>query len=204
MFAFYFLFATSVSFFGSMQPGPVNLTVLSACVQSNFKKAFYIAIGGSIPEVFYSFCAILFAYKIETYTAPLQKLSSYVALVFMLIGVILFFIQSSANTSPKKESKYGLVTGFLVSIINPQLILFWIAIIAALQVKQFSLVKAGFISQMSFALGTGVGAFLLHYALIYFVRTYSTSNAIQMLRQYGNKMMGAMLFVLGLVQYFLS
>jgi threonine/homoserine/homoserine lactone efflux protein len=197
----YFLFAVLTSFFGSMQPGPVNLSVLHVCLKKHYRKALLIAIGGSVPELIYSFLALFFAHKLEHYTLQLQAFSSLVAAIFVLVGIVIYFTKPKQNVAEAKEGKSGFFTGFLVSILNPQLILFWIGIIAALNLQHFDLLNAGFISQAAFALGTGVGAFLLHYLLILLVKKYSASKTVYLIKSYGNRMIGAMLILMGLLQF---
>jgi threonine/homoserine/homoserine lactone efflux protein len=197
----YFFFAALTSFFGSMQPGPVNLSVLHVCLQHQYKKALQIAVGGSVPELIYSFLALFFAHKLERYTIQLQAFASLVAGLFVVIGLIIFFIKPKQKVSEAKEVKSGFMTGFLVSIINPQLILFWIGIIAAMNLQHYDLVNAGFFSQAAFAIGTGVGAFFLHYLLIVLVKKYSASQTVHLIKSYGNKVIGAMLIFMGLVQF---
>lgn len=197
----YFLFATFTSFFGSMQPGPVNLSVLHVCLNKQYKKALDIAIGGSVPELIYSFLALVFAHQLDAYTAQLQAFASIVAGLFIVIGAIIYFIKPKQKVLEAKESKSGFATGFLVSIVNPQLILFWIGIIAAMNLQHVDLVNAGLGSQAAFALGTGVGAFLLHYLLIVLVKKYSASRTVYLIKSYGNKMIGLMLILMGLVQF---
>ncbi|OYU94485.1 MAG: hypothetical protein CFE21_15880 [Bacteroidetes bacterium B1(2017)] len=197
----YFLIAALISFFGSMQPGPVNLTLLHSCVHGHYKRGLYIAIGGSIPELIYSFIALLFAEALAPYTQLLQTVSGYVALAFVVIGIAFFFIKSKANVEEVKERKSGFGSGFLVSIVNPQLILFWLGIIAAMNLQHVDLLHAGILSMFLFAIGTSVGAFLQHYFLIFMVQTYSGSNTVKLIKQYGNKLTGAMLILLGLAQW---
>jgi threonine/homoserine/homoserine lactone efflux protein len=199
----YFLFALSTSFFGSMQPGPVNLSVLHSCLNKQYKKALNIAIGGSVPELIYSFLALVFAHKLNAYTVQLQAFASVVAILFIVVGGVIYFMKPKQRVSDAKESKSGFATGFLISIVNPQLILFWIGIIAAMNLQHFDLVNSGFYSQAAFSIGTGVGAFMLHYLLIVLVKKYSASRTVYLIKSYGNKMIGLMLILMGLVQLFI-
>ncbi|MBP7512040.1 MAG: LysE family transporter [Bacteroidia bacterium] len=199
----YFLFALATSFFGSMQPGPVNLSVLHSCLNKQYKKALNIAIGGSVPELIYSFLALVFAHKLNAYTVQLQAFASVVAILFIVVGGVIYFMKPKQRVSDAKESKSGFATGFLISIVNPQLILFWIGIIAAMNLQHFDLVNSGFYSQAAFSIGTGVGAFMLHYLLIVLVKKYSASRTVYLIKSYGNKMIGLMLILMGLVQLFI-
>ncbi len=199
----YFLFALATSFFGSMQPGPVNLSVLHSCLNKQYKKALNIAIGGSVPELIYSFLALVFAHKLNAYTVQLQAFASVVAILFIVVGGVIYFMKPKQRVLDAKESKSGFATGFLISIVNPQLILFWIGIIAAMNLQHFDLVNSGFYSQAAFSIGTGVGAFMLHYLLIVLVKKYSASRTVYLIKSYGNKMIGLMLILMGLVQLFI-
>lgn len=199
----YFLFAFATSFFGSMQPGPVNLSVLHSCLNKQYEKAFNVAIGGSVPELIYSFLALVFAHKLDAYTVQLQAFASVVAILFIVVGGVIYFMKPKQRVSDAKESKSGFATGFLISIVNPQLILFWIGIIAAMNLQHFDLVNSGLYSQAAFSIGTGVGAFMLHYLLIVLVKKYSASRTVYLIKSYGNKMIGLMLILMGLVQLFI-
>ncbi len=55
---FILLTTAAISFVGSIQVGPVNLTVIQTVLQRRLKDGILVALGGCVPELFYAAAAV--------------------------------------------------------------------------------------------------------------------------------------------------
>lgn len=196
----YFLLASAISFAGSLQPGPVNLSVIAASSNRQYKHALYIAIGGSLPEAFFAFVALFASSFISGFKGEILWLSQCCALVLLAIGIWLFRKPPVQNREVHSVSKYGLWSGVLLSVLNPQLVLFWIAIISWLGIHGLAVSQESPGAQISFALGTSAGAFALHLLLINVCRRFQQTECMKLFAKYSNKIVGIVLITLSLFE----
>ncbi|MCF8253054.1 MAG: LysE family transporter [Bacteroidia bacterium] len=201
---YFFLFAAFISFAGSLQPGPVNLGVLNAAIQERYKFALFIALGGSTPEFIFSLVAWVASAQILPYTEQIQSFSYVIALLFILAGVFIFRSKQVENEGRKLQSANGFVFGFILASLNPQLILFWTAVLAWVRLQGISEELFNRFTMLAFSAGTFAGAFTLHYILLKLVQKHVEGPFIQVLRKHGNKVIGVVLVSLGLIQLLLK
>lgn len=117
-------------FLGSMPvSGPIALIVFRSSLKGQFSRAIRVVIGAAIAEGIY--CAIAtFGYVQISAAYPfLAKYIRYIGAIFLLVLGIVFMFQKvhfADDDSPIPESKRtGLVSGFLIAILNPTLFLTW-------------------------------------------------------------------------------
>lgn len=192
-----FILSSAISFIGSLQPGPVNLAVLTSSVQLKYKNAFFIALGGSWPEFMFSFIA----FKLAAFVVALPIFITYfkiaIIAVFIILAVYLWF--SKANISASVSNKNGFVFGSLLAILNPQLILFWVAAIAYIQTNQvLNLFHNNYILVL-FCLGAMFGALVFHILLIYLSKRWFGNMATVFLK-YADKIMASIFVFLAIFQ----
>lgn len=118
-----FLCTAVLSFAGSLQPGPVNMTVLTATIRNGQRDGLYTAVGGSLPELLYSLLAVLFG------SLFLRVLEEWPALNFLSPVLLtytayqLWFQHRKIRTA--KTGHTGFRSGLLAGLANPLLIAFW-------------------------------------------------------------------------------
>jgi threonine/homoserine/homoserine lactone efflux protein len=200
----YFLLAAFISFLGSCQPGPVNMAVLLTSSDKQFRKALFIAIGGSVPESIYAAVAVYASSIIIGYQDVLQVLAKGFAFAFIAIGIYLFVRKAKLEVSKQNKGENGFWLGIMISAINPQLILFWVAVITTMELRAFHLTSAHLFTQVGFLAGTSAGAFLLHFILVMVCKKYQQSNFIRAFSLYSNKIVGSVFAILGLSQLLLG
>jgi len=194
---FAFVLAFTISFLGSIQPGPVNLAVLTSSMQHKYQNAFLIALGGSWPEFMFSFMA----FKLAAFVVVLPIFITYfkiaIIAVFIILAVYLWF--SKTNRSASISNKNGFVLGSLLAVLNPQLILFWLAAIAYLQTNQIlNLFHNNYILVL-FCLGAMFGALALHVLLIYLSKKLFDNKATIFLK-YADKIVASIFAFLAIFQ----
>lgn len=201
---YYFILACAISFMGSCQPGPVNMAVLLASSVQQYRKAFMISLGGSIPESVFAAVAIYASSIIIRHQDILQVMSRGVAFAFVVFGIYLFVRKAKLEVPEQNGSQKGFLIGFLISIVNPQLILFWVAVITSLEINQFHITSLHPVIQAAFLLGTSVGGFIVHILLLLLCRKYQQSRFLNAFSLYSNKIVGCVFAILGLSQWLMS
>lgn len=124
------LFGLASGFLGSMPvTGPIALIVFRSSLRGHFSLALRVVTGAAIAEVIY--CAVaIFGYVQIVATYPfLAKYLRYIGASFLVIlGIIFLFqkVQITEEKAPVAERKHaGIISGFLIAILNPTLFLTW-------------------------------------------------------------------------------
>lgn len=154
-----FVATFAVSFAGSVQLGPVNLAVIQASLNRSFNVALWLALGGCLPEIAYAWIALKSVHFFEQYPDIQSIISTALIPIFVLIGI--FTLQKKPSNQTIQQPKYGkrisVMKGFLLALLNPQLLPFWAVIL--MYFNGFSFLKISTLShQVAFLLGTALGA----------------------------------------------
>lgn len=194
-----FILAFIISFVGSVQPGPVNLAVISSSFQKQYRNAIFIAIGGSLPE--FVFCLI--ALKTSTAITKWQHLFFYyqisISILLLIIGLYLWFNKSKIILKTTKRN--GFFLGAILASLNPQLIIFWTTVVTYLHVNNtFNLnlepTKSFF---LFFCVGASIGAFCLHSILIFTSKIF-VNMPLKLFFNYADKTIAIILLILAIMQ----
>lgn len=142
-----FIIATIVGAVGSLQLGLVNSKVICTAISDDHKHARNVAIGGSIPEIFYSALAFWLIRIISEVDINYSRASLFFSsLVLFLAGIYLIRIAVSKSGSGRNnvaacdpamstddKSRHYFLRGLILASINTQLIIFWFAVGVTLQ-----------------------------------------------------------------------
>ncbi len=193
-----FFIATVISFIGSLQLGPVNMSVIQTAMNKSFKASVFVAVGGCIPEIIY--CSVAFSGAGIIIRNPQWLNYFQAASVIIFFCLAVFSFRKTAGTSENiKSSSLSFLSGFTLGMLNPLLITFWITIIALLDQYNIPVTKNS-LTRIAFAAGTAVGAFLL---LLMFAAIVSNNRFtfIQRQQQHINKILGAIFLILAVIQF---
>lgn len=195
-----FIAASAISFIGSLQAGTVNIMVIKTTISKNRNSAFWLSLGGSLPEMIYATLAVFVGMMIEKNTLFLQSVEWITILVFIIFGLI--------NLSKKKEIQYDKVEyksgtkdflkGFALAILNPQLLIFWFGVYIYLDGNGLNINKIS--SKLAFVTGASFGALILLWSLI--IITHKQKDKIYLLlKNYNiNKLIGWFFISLALLK----
>jgi threonine/homoserine/homoserine lactone efflux protein len=189
-----FLLISALSFVGSLQPGPVNMTVLRITSDHGRRDGFLAALGGCLPEIPYSIAAIFLSDLLLKLTFLEEILGYFVGAVLIFLGVITIMKRSN-EIRPGHEYRNPFMNGFIMGILNPQLITYWLVIYLWLQTSD--LFETGhLISKTAFVLGTFSGALMLMWLVM---QLTSNQNAQRFLnnRVRRDLIIGSVFVVLG-------
>ncbi|MBL7951442.1 MAG: hypothetical protein JNM62_06950 [Flavobacteriales bacterium] len=165
--AFYiFLIATVASIIGSLQAGLVNTAVLAHTVKRGPEAGRRMALGGAIPEFIYAVLAFQFAsWLLDALGLSPQGVARLVGGILVALGVYFVVLFKPAFDLEKVNVKAsGVRKGFLLGMLNPQLILFWSGVRLAL--SSFGFTPLGWLDMLAFGLGAFAGAMLLLLQLV--------------------------------------
>lgn len=149
------------SFIGSIPPGTLNLTVIQLGLDNRMAAALRFAFAASMVEYPYAWIAVKFERLITSSPVVTENLHLIAAIVMIVFGVISLW-QASKPTSDAQPGfrKSGFRKGFLLGILNPLALPYWIAITAYLK-SQGWIDLSAVPAMHAYFLGVFAGAFLL-------------------------------------------
>lgn len=183
-----------VSFIGSLQPGPVNMLVMHESAQYRYRQALAVAVGGSWPEMLYTSGALGGISIVSTDFFSSRYLQLITGCVLLLAACIIAAQKPSEKTRSTKIHR-GFITGSILGLGNPQLLVFWSLI--GIQLKQLFPELHLHVGVAS--AGAAIGAFMLHVLLIGMVHRFQSQSAIGYVRTKGNLVIGCVCAALGIV-----
>lgn len=189
-----------ISFAGSIHPGPVNVSVVQATLNRNFKTGIWVAVSGTLPEIIYTFAALKSHVFLTHHPDLLKTLELAVVPFFFFVGVY-----SWSKTSIKKDKMYfpnrskEVVQGFVGGLLNPQLFPFWVIVLIYLHSYfTFDTLSA----QLSFVVGAALGAFLILLLFAYVAHRFQTQLGFIMQQFSPHKLIALFFISMSLYQTF--
>lgn len=190
-----FLIAGLISFFGTIPPATINVTVLQLALKDRAKQAVALALGAALIDSFYAGLSVNIAGYLEQHVA----FSNFFFLIAALVLLVLGTISLSGKLTPEvkaleKQSKIGLGQGLLLGFFNPLAMPFWLGWISVLQMNGW--VEVVGYNYWAFILGAFAGEVSL---LMIVIRVGERFTRISENRLLVNVIPGAVLLILGLV-----
>lgn len=190
-----FLISGLISFFGTIPPATINVTVLQLALKDRAKQAMALAIGAAIIDSFYAGLSV----NVATYLEQHLDFSNSFFLIAAIALLVLGTISLSGKFKPEvkaldKQSKIGLGQGLLLGLFNPLAMPFWLGWISVLQMNGWVNVEG--YNYWGFILGAFVGEVSL---LMIVVRVGERFTKIAENRLLVNIIPGAVLVILGMV-----
>jgi threonine/homoserine/homoserine lactone efflux protein len=153
-------------FFGAIPvAGPVSAMIVKLGLQKRESEGRLLASGAALAESIYVFLACL-GYATLLRNFPVVDSLARALASLILIGLGLYFVMraTSIKTSPdsapvepnKKKGPFGI--GFLISILNPTLMVTWTTVLA--WVHGWKMIELGIAESVTFAAGSGIGIVL--------------------------------------------
>lgn len=194
-----FLSASAISFWGSLQLGPVNACVIQTALHQGKKQALMVATGGVIPELIYSGIAVAGAGWIHARPEWLELFGWLFVAVLLTMGCYLILKPHKPPTLKPVSQTAGFLKGFLLALFNPQLLPFWLGILVYLEgyiaFKQGTL----FSPYIAFVAGTAFGAWVLLY---FFTRLsiHYKEQLNRLLKQNLNRWVGGLFILMAVLE----
>jgi threonine/homoserine/homoserine lactone efflux protein len=196
-----FLITFFISFVGSIHPGPLNLSVIQTTLQKGLLPALLLAIGGVIPEIIYGYLAVEGVMLFEKYPVIFNVMQWAVVPILLILGTQQIINSRKQNPIVKPiKLPQGITKGFLLSITNPQLLPYWIAILINYQDCNF-LKIAELSDKLFFVLGASLGAFTLNYVYAYIAYQQRERIFKYLKESYFEQIIGWTFVLMGLLQF---
>lgn len=165
-----------ISFAGSFHPGPLNMSVIQKTLKKNLSAGLWMTFGGVIPEMIYGYLAVEGLKIFERYPLIFEIMQWAVLPILLLVGwnylkpkkkqeVLLKTTEVHAEVKVLSVGT-DILSGFLLSFLNPQLLPFWLVILINYQNYSLLKIENGF-DKIAFVLGASIGAFFLNYLCAY-------------------------------------
>jgi len=200
-------FSIIASFVGSLQLGPVNLSVIDTAIHQSRKNAFWVAIGGSLPEFIYCFLAVYAGSFLVTHETLFLILRIAIIVILFVLGISYFFkknkpINLEESTKGLKRTAFKNISkGFSLGILNPQLMPFWLSVQVLFNSQKFLMIDEK-IDYFFFILGAGLGAFLLLATLTLTISHYKQFILKFLTNQTYNRILAILFILIGLQQIY--
>ncbi len=193
----HFIFGLVASFLSGVAFGPINLSVVDITLKKNIRSALRFSMAASLAEIVHAMIAVMFGKLISKKIDEFPELNLLVIIFFVAIG--LYFIlkkdkPKSEVTSNSKKSNF--VQGFMVAIFNPQVIPFWIFVLAYLKSSQTLYLKSWHL--VLFLVGVLLGKFAI-LGIYGYLSNYINKHTNN-LNDYVSKGIGGLLLAVGLFQ----
>jgi len=193
-----FTLAVLISFWGSLQLGPVNICVIETALTYGKRQAFMVALGGIIPEIIYSTLAVFSANFLVQFPTLMEVFSWLIVLLLFSLGIFYIFKPyREVALNPSKSA--GFMKGFLLALFNPQLLPFWLGVLVYM--RGFINFNQGtlFSPYISFVIGTAFGAWLLLYTFTKLAVAYK-DKLKKLLKSNMNKIVGSLFLILAVAE----
>ncbi len=165
---FYFVTAI-VSYIATIPPGPLSVYIVHTTLQKNIKIALWIALGGILGEMSYTFLAIEGVMIFDKYPTAVFWAQWIIILLLFLAGFYTFFEKDEVIETEKVEIKgrfLSIFKGITLSILTPALFPFWVIVLLEYKKYDFLTINT-FWDKIIFVAGAETGTFLLVYTYAY-------------------------------------
>ncbi|TBN02396.1 hypothetical protein EYD45_11845 [Hyunsoonleella flava] len=180
--------------------GASNIAVINTTLKENANQAFKIAITAGIAEVLLSYFALDCNMAIRDFFEQNIWVQISIIVILFSVGLYLFFKEQSKNT-PKKlkisQSKYA--TGFILGVLNPPVLLFWVIAFSVMQNNDIMLsLESSLLVLFLFFFGVYLGKLITLYG--YSKVSILIKNRIDNISTMINKVTGVLLVFIALAQ----
>lgn len=193
----HFIYGLLGSFLGGVAFGPINLSVVDLTLKKSMRSARQFCIAAALVEIFQATIAILFGKLISRKIEEFPELKLLVIIFFIVLGLYFIFKQDKPKAEISKDGKRSnFLNGFIIAILNPQVIPYWIFVLAYLKSAQVLYLKSWHL--VIFLVGVTIGKFLI-LSLYSHLSEYINKHTAN-LNEYVSKAIGGILLVVGLAQ----
>lgn len=154
-----------ISYVATIPPGPLSVFVVDTTLQKNIKVAVWVALGGVLGEMGYTFLAIEGVKIFDKYPTIVFGAQWVIIIILLLVGTVTFFQKNTKIESENihvKGNLFSVFKGITLSLFTPALFPFWIVVL--LEYRKYDFLKISSISdKIFFVAGAETGTFLLVY-----------------------------------------
>ena len=200
MIIIYFVIGILASMVGALPLGASNVAVINTTLKQNAKQALKIALTAGIAEVILSYYALHCNMFIRDFFNNNMWIQAVIVLLLLVIGSYLFFKKKSERTLRKSKlvsSNY--TTGFLLGILNPPVLIYWIIAFGIINSNDIMLSLA---SSLPILFLFFFGVYLGKIFTLYLYSRFSVfiKSRVQNMSLILNRVTGVLIVIIGLLQ----
>lgn len=176
------------AFASDFATGPVTFLVFRNALLGKYGKSFALIFGSAIMEMIYCAVALIFIGAILSQGTRIKIFSEAVSFViFFIIGIYLFKTNPNKRQSVElggistKEKTQSFLTGFILTALNPTIILTWSAAVAVLLSIDL-LVISSYFDVILFTLAAGLGTITGTIIMIFLVHHFRLKFSERVIR----------------------
>lgn len=200
MIIIYLFVGIFASFIGALPLGASNIAVINTTLKQNVSQAFKIAIAAGIAEVILSYYALHCNMAVRDFFINNLWIQIVIIALLIAVGGFLFFKkQSGKKAKRRKLTKSKYTTGFLLGILNPPVLIYWVIAFGIINNNDVMLsFKSSLTVLILFFFGVYIGKLLTLF--LYSRFSLLIKNKVQNLTLIINKVTGVLLIIIGLLQ----
>lgn len=199
----YTLIGIIASIIGALPLGASNIVVINTTIKQNLKLAMKIAFAAGVAEVILSYYALNYNMLVKDFFLSNQWLQIFISILLLAVGGLLFFKKNKEKTAKNSRSKFlksKYVTGFLLGLLNPPVLVYWLLVYGIINSNVAMLsVKSPTSILVLFFLGVYLGKVLTLYVYgkfgLFMQKKFNNINTLI------NKVTGSLLFTVGVFQF---
>ncbi len=194
------LIGFAFGYIGSMPvAGPISVLVMHLGLAHESRRAVYVAVGGALAESLYALLAFWgLSAVLERYPVVLPASRAVGAGLLLALGLVMLVarVRSAAPAAEGRRSgrKRSFVLGFLITAVNPTLIITWTAAVGALHAT--GLIAMDRAEALPFAAAVCAGIVAWFMTLLALLRRWRERMSIATLGRF-KRWMGAILVAAG-------
>jgi threonine/homoserine/homoserine lactone efflux protein len=164
-----FFIAFFFSFIGTIPPGTLNLSIIQMGLAHRVRQAWRFSVAASIVEYFYAWAAVEFESLITSSPAVTENFELLTAVVMLTLGGISLITAKNPSPIVERFNESGFRKGFILGVLNPMALPFWIAMTAYIRGQQW--VTLDTVTQLhAYLLGVALGGFALMMLFFFLAR----------------------------------
>ena len=203
MILLYTLIGIIAAIIGALPLGASNIVVINTTIKQNLKLAMKIAFAAGIAEVLLSYYALNYNMLVKDFFLSNQWLQIFISILLLAIGGLLFFKKNKEKRTKDSRNKFlksKYVTGFLLGLLNPPVLVYWLLVYGIINSNVAMLsVKSPTSILVLFFLGVYIGKVLTLYVYgkfgLLMQKKFNNINTLI------NKVTGSLLFTVGVFQF---
>lgn len=196
----YFLIGLLASTIGALPLGATNIAVINTTIKQNGQQAFKIALAAGIAEIVLSYYALHCNMIVQEFFDNHLWIQFLIVILLMSVGSFLLLKKNKQSVSKNKKitpSKYAI--GFLLGILNPPVLIYWIVAFGVINNNNIMLsLGSPILVLFLFFAGVYLGKLMTLY--LYSRFSNSIKNKLQNSTLVINKVTGILLILIGIAQ----
>ena len=206
--ASYFFLGLLTAIIGALPLGTTNVAVINTTIKENVQSALKIVYTAALAEIILVLIAIIFYMQIENFVDMNIWLQYTIAVILLGVGIILLLGRKECVKDENEEciiikKRYNIskqMLGFILGLVNPTVLIYWILVISFLSKKMIYLnIDIGYLLLILFLTGAFFGKIITLYSYGKFshvlkVRMKNITTRI-------NRIIGALLICISIFQF---